>query len=132
MAKTSVDTTYTPQFQKVAYDIAQHVYHKNLMEKKNIILAGLFEYQQLNPNALNENKIRVINNKYYDKYTNGVWQNPYETRKTFALTPPILHNRSKDVYFKLPNELFLTNLGSQISTIQLDADNGQGYQNLPF
>jgi len=36
------------------------------------------------------------------------------------------------VYFKLPNELFLTNLGSQINTILLDADNGQGYQNLPF
>ena len=33
MAKTSTDTTHTPQYQKYAYDIAQHVYQKNLMEK---------------------------------------------------------------------------------------------------
>lgn len=79
MAKTSTDITHTPQYQKFAYDIAQHVYQKNLMEKNNILLSGLlFEYQHLDTLALGQNRIRVINNRYYDKYNNGVWQNPYK------------------------------------------------------
>lgn len=88
MAKTSTDTTHTPQYQKFAYDIAQHVYQKNLMEKNNIVLSGLlFEYQHLDTLALSQNRIRVINNRYYDKYTNRVWQNPYKTKRTMAVAP---------------------------------------------
>lgn len=133
MSKVVADTTHTPLFNKYAYNWARERFNATKDSTGTYILTGLlYEYQKFNENAVAQNKIWALNNKYYDKYINGVWQNPYETHKTFALTPPILRSRSKDVYFKLPNELFLTNLGSQINTIQLDADNGQGYQNLPF
>lgn len=133
MSKVVADTTHTPLFDRYAYNWARARFNATQDSSGVYILTGLlYEYQKLNQNALSQNKISVINNKYYDRYINGTWQNPYETHKTFALTPPILNSRSKDVIFKLPNELFLTNLGSQIANIQLDADNGQGYQNLPF
>ncbi len=81
---------------------------------------------------MSQNKITVSNNRYYDKYINGVWQNPYETKRTFALTTPIAYSRSRDIYFKLPQDLFLSNLDAQIASLQVDVDNGQGYKNLPF
>jgi hypothetical protein len=35
-------------------------------------------------------KVSIINNKLYDKYVNGVWQNPYETKQVFAISSPII------------------------------------------
>lgn len=131
MAKTTIDTTHTPQFQKVAYDLAQHVYQKNLMDKNNIVLTGLlYEYQQFNPNALSQNKITVSNNKYYDKYINGVWQNPYDTKYTTAVATSTNKSSSRTLKFILPSNLLLSNKTSQISSIEIDFDNGQGWQNL--
>ena len=133
MSKVVADTTHTPLFNRYAYNWARERHNATKDSSGVYILTGLlYEYHKLNENALAQNKITVSNNKYYDKYIGGVWQNPYEMNRTFALTPPIAKSRSKDVYFKLPNELFLSNLDNQIANIQLDADNGQGYQNLPF
>jgi len=133
MSKVVADTTHTPLFNRYAYNWARARHNATKDSSGVYVLTGLlYEYQRFNENALAQNKITVSNDKYYDKYIRGVWQNPYETKRTFALTPPITHSRSKDIYFKLPNELFLSNLNYQITNIQLDADNGQGYQNLPF
>jgi len=133
MSKVAADTTHTPLFERYAYNWARERYNATKDSSGVYILTGLlYEYQKLNENALAQNKITVSNNKYYDKYISGVWQNPYQTKRAFAVTPPVAHSRSKDVYFKLPNELFLSNLNNQIANIQLDADNGQGYQNMPY
>ncbi|MGC1472339.1 MAG: T9SS type A sorting domain-containing protein [Psychroserpens sp.] len=150
MAKVSADTIHTPLFDRYAYNWARERFNATKDSTGVYILTGLlYEYQKLDgdayrhilmpfgpsifdPNPQDQNRITVSNSKYYDKFVNGVWQNPYLTQKTFALTPPILHSRSKDIYFKLPNELFLSNLGNQITNIQIDAGNGQGYKNLPF
>ncbi len=131
MAKTSTDTTHTPQYQKFAYDIAQHIYQKNLMEKNNIVLSGLlFEYQHLDTLALSQNRIRVINNRYYDKYTNGVWQNPYKTKHTMAVATSTNQSSSKTLKFMLPSNLFLSNISGQIATIEMNFDNGQGWKSI--
>lgn len=133
MGKVVADTTHTPLFERYAYNWARDRFNATKDSTGVYILSGLlYQYQRLNENALANNKITVSNNKYYDRYSRGIWQNPYETLRTFALTPPTLHSRSKNVYFKLPSSLFLSNLDNQIVSIQLDADNGQGYQNLPF
>lgn len=136
MSKVVADTVHTPLFDRYAYNWAKARYNAT-KDVRNVqavyVLSGLlYEYQQFNENALALNKITVSSNKYYDKYINGVWQNPYETRRTFALTTPITQSRSKNVSFKLPSSLFLSNLDNQIASIQIDVDNGQGYQNLPF
>ncbi|WP_299129002.1 hypothetical protein [uncultured Winogradskyella sp.] len=133
MGKVVADTTHTPLFDKHAYNWARDRFNATKDSTGVYVLSGLlYNYQTLDEDALAQNRITVSNNKYYDKYVGGVWQNPYETKQTFALTPPILHSRSKNVYFKLPTELFLSNMDAQIASIQLNADNGQGYQNLPF
>jgi hypothetical protein len=136
MAKVVADTVHTPLFERYAYNWAKARYNatKDIRNDQAVyVLSGLlYEYQKLNENALTQNKITVNANKYYDKYIKGVWQNPYETRKTFALTTPIQQSRSKEVNFKLPTSLFLSNLDNQIATIQIDADNGQGFQKFPF
>ncbi|OYQ42803.1 T9SS type A sorting domain-containing protein [Flavobacterium aurantiibacter] len=77
-------------------------------------------------------RIIVDDNKYYDSFNNGVWQNPYKTLQTFALTTPIQQSRSKQVYFKLPTELFLSNLKNQIEKIEINANNGNGFIAIPF
>jgi len=56
-----------------------------------ITLAGLyFNYSQFINNA-SPNYITISNNQLYDKYVNGVWQNPYQNSKTFILSPSITH-----------------------------------------
>ncbi len=50
---------------------------KNSRKKKTIVLSGLFyRYSKFLEDA-HPNKITISNNKLYDKYVNGVWQNPY-------------------------------------------------------
>lgn len=59
-----------------------------------IVMSGMyFKYNRFADNAY-PSKLTYTNNKFSDKYVNGVWQNPYETRKTFALTAPIFHNKA--------------------------------------
>lgn len=133
MSKVVADTVHTPIFNRHAYNWSKERYKATKDSSSVYVLSGLlYEYQKFNTNALAQNKITVTSNKYYNKYINGVWQNPYETKKAFALTTPIQQSRSKKVYFKLPSSLFLSNLDSQIANIQVNPDNGLGYQNLPF
>jgi hypothetical protein len=112
MAKVVADTVHTPLFERYAYNWAKARYNatKDIRNDQAVyVLSGLlYDYQSFNENALAQNKITITNNKYYDKYNAGVWQNPYETRKTFALTTPIQQSRSKEVNFKLPTSLFLS------------------------
>ena len=133
MSKVVADTVHTPLFDRYAYNWSKARYKATKDSSSVYVLSGvLYEYQKFNENALVQNKITISNNKYFDKFIGGVWQNPYETKIAFALTTPLQQSRSKKVYFKLPSNLFLSNLDSQIATIQINADNGQGYKNLPF
>jgi hypothetical protein len=63
-------------------------------------------------------------------YINGVWQNPYLTDMAIAFTPHTLKSSSKTVQFKLPSNTWLSNIKNQISSIQLNANNGAGYQTI--
>lgn len=52
--------------------------------KASVVLNGLFfNYSKINFNALANNKIVVANDKYDDKYINGVWQNPYDSKQAY-------------------------------------------------
>lgn len=52
----------------------------NLRAKNTIVLSGLYyKYSQFKPKAY-PNYLTVKNNKLYDKYVKGIWQNPYQVK----------------------------------------------------
>ena len=97
--------------------------------KAAVVLNGLFfNYSKFNSNALNDNKIQIINDTYNDKYINGIWQNPYETKQTFAMTSPLVMLNKSTVDVILPATLWHTN--ANITDIAIDFGNNTGYKNL--
>jgi len=104
----------------------------NLRAENTIVLSGLYyKYSQFKANA-NPNYITVSNNKLYDKYVHGVWQNPYETKQVFAITSPITRFKGLTVNVKLPQSLWYTNQSTMVQSIAVDFGNGNGYVNMPF
>ncbi len=107
--------------------------NRNEQEQKTIVIGGLYyKYSNINSNALPQNKITVANNKYYDKFINGVWQNPYQTKETVAFTP-VIHSYNKS-YFNvvLPQSLMLSNQLGNITKIEFDANDGKGYRQITY
>lgn len=104
----------------------------NARNKNEIVLSGLyFKYARLSGEAYPD-KIIIKDEKLYDKYVKGVWQNPYEENKTFAITTPLLHYKNLTVKVKLPKSLFYSNVAAEVERIEIDMDDGQGYRSLPF
>ncbi len=102
----------------------------NLRTANKIVLSGLYyKYSVFKDNA-SPNYITISNNKLYDKYVNGVWQNPYEDKQVFAISSPILLYNYLTVDVELPTALWYTNQGANVQSIAIDFDNGQGYQTM--
>lgn len=105
----------------------------NNRETGVIALTGLyFKYAKFIDNATITNKLTYNNGKFYDKYVNGVRQNPYETKQTFAISPAIKNYRGFNLQVKIPANIFYSNYQDEIQSIQIDFDNGQGYITMPF
>jgi len=97
--------------------------------RASVVLSGLlFRYSKINPNALRQNKIRVTNDQYDDKYINGVWQNPYDSKLTFAISAPLVLLSKSKVDVSLPTTLWHSNTSS--SRIEINFGNNTGYKNL--
>ncbi len=95
--------------------------------KAAVVLNGLFfNYSKINANALTNNKIVVINDKYDDKYTNGVWQNPYDSKQAFAITSSVIMLNKSTVDVVLPATLWHTN--ASVTEIAIDFGNNTGYK----
>ena len=93
-----------------------------------IALSGLYyKYSRIRENAY-PNYITVSNNKLYDKYKKGIWQNPYETDVVFMMTAPILRYNYKNMNVILPNNLWYTNQDAQVQNIAVNFNDGNGYQ----
>jgi hypothetical protein len=102
-------------------------------EREVITLSGLlFKYNAIDPQARANGTIQTINEQLWDQYINGVWQNPYQELTTVAISPSTTRYNRTSCSVKLPSSLFLTNMGSQISNVQLNADDGRGYLPIPF
>jgi hypothetical protein len=100
-----------------------------LNNKASIVLNGLlFNYSKININALSNNKISVVNDKYDDKYINGIWQNPYDSKLSFAIVSPVFAISKSNVEVKLPTTLWHSN--AAITAIAIDFGNNTGYKNL--
>lgn len=99
-----------------------------------ITLGGLFyQYSSFLNNAVSSNLITVSNNQIYDKFVNGVWQNPYQINNVFALSAPLdLYNSNGTYAIQaiLPSSLWLTNSASSVSSLQADFADGLGFRTL--
>ncbi|MBL87758.1 MAG: hypothetical protein CMO82_14030 [Winogradskyella sp.] len=105
----------------------------NHRTERVITLGGLyFKYAKFKDNAKTSGKINVTNNKIYDVYTNGIWQNPYEEKSTFILAPSINSYKGLNFQVKLPQDIFLSNYPSQIQSIAVDFQDGQGYRTVNY
>jgi Secretion system C-terminal sorting domain len=102
-------------------------------QKEVITLSGLlFKYNAIDPNAQANGKMQTINGQLKDKYVSGVWQNPYQEFNTMAISPSTINYNLTYCSVVLPSNLFLTNRSSEISTIQFDAADGQGYRTIQY
>lgn len=98
-----------------------------------IVLAGLFyNYSQFRDDASQNNLITIQNDQVIDRYVNGVWQNPYQTEKVFAVSPSIEFYEGKNLQVVLPSNLWQTNASSEVSNISIDFNDGQGYRTVPI
>ena len=96
-----------------------------------ITLSGLYyNYSRLRDDAVNAGLITVSNDQLYDRYVNGVWQNPYQTETVFAMSPPLHAYSGKSFQVILPSNLWLTNNAPSISSIAVDFNDGAGYRTI--
>jgi len=103
-----------------------------LRQANKIVLSGLYyKYNEFKPDAPN-NTITITNGKLYDKYVNGVWQNPYNEKQVFAIASPIVKYNSLTMQVQLPSSLWYTNQSSSVQSIAIDFNDGLGYQPTTF
>lgn len=96
-----------------------------------ITLSGLFyNYSRLRDDAVNAGLITVSNDQLYDRYVNGVWQDPYQAETVFAMSPPLHAYSGKSFQVMLPSNLWLTNNASSVSSIAVDFNDGAGYRTI--
>lgn len=102
-------------------------------QKEVITLSGLlFKYNTIDPNAQQNGTLQTINGQLKDVYNNTVWQNPYEEKKTIAISPSVINYNLTYCSVLLPSNLFLSNMLSDVSSVEFDADDGNGYRALTF
>lgn len=131
MGRVVTSTQNFPKIETVALNWARHRQTYNQTEQNTLVITGLFyQYSRIKADALQTNKITVSNNRYYDKYINGVWQNPYETLSTVAFTPAINDYNKRRFAIVLPQNLMLSNASSQIQKIEINFNDGTGYKTL--
>lgn len=98
-----------------------------------ITLSGLlFNYAQFKTDAVTSGKLQVINYQFKDKYIGTTWQNPYDTKLTFAIAPSVRKYKGYTFSIKIPSNLWLTNVTQTVQNIQIDANDGLGYRTTTF
>lgn len=95
-------------------------------------LSGLyFKYNKFNDTAY-PSKLNYSNNQFSDKFVSSVWQNPYDEKQLFAMTPATTSFKGLDLKVKLPANLFLSNYPATIQNIQIDFSDGLGFRLVPY
>jgi hypothetical protein len=95
-----------------------------------IALSGLYyEYSRFRESAHPE-YITINDDKLFDKYVNGVWQNPYEQDQVFMMAAPITIYKYKNMKVILPEEIWFTNQEEEVQTIEINFNDGKGYQQM--
>jgi hypothetical protein len=103
-----------------------------LRAPNHIVLSGLYyKYAKFRDDAYPE-YINVEGEVIYDKYVNGVWQNPYQVQEVFAVSPPIVYFRGLSFSVEVPQSLWYTNQAGHVQSLAIDFGDGQGYREGAF
>lgn len=98
----------------------------NHRQAGQITLAGLyFNYSRFRDDAY-PNYITITNGQLYDKFVNGVWQNPYQSQPAFLLSPSVTEYKGKSFNLLLPSDIWFTNSASSVSSISVNISDGNG------
>lgn len=99
-----------------------------------IALSGLyFKYAQFSKDAYpSKIKVNVKDSTFSDKYSNGVWQNPYQESEVFAIAPPLYVYKGLKMKVKLPKSIFYSNDRQGVQKIEVDFSDGQGFRDFPY
>ena len=130
--KSLYNSLYTMRVGTVAYNmVSPNTVSNNFTTLQNntediLLVVQHYNYQQYKINAVNNGDVSINNRQIND--VSG--RNPYDTKTIFAVTPLKQELQGNTFNFKVPNNLIYTNLGLSINSIQIDFDNGQGYQNI--
>jgi hypothetical protein len=94
-----------------------------------IVLSGLFyNYSRFRDDAAQNNLIAIQNDQVVDRYVKGVWQDPYQSERVFAVAPSIEFYEGKNLQVILPVNLWQTNAAGEVSGLSIDLGDGQGYR----
>ncbi len=101
---------------------------KSTQENSSDVLIAVqhYNYQQYKTNAYTNGDVTISNDRIYDV----TGRNPYETKTLFASTTLKQHFKSNQVSFKLPSGLIYSNINPNLSQVQIDYGNSQGYQTI--
>lgn len=91
-----------------------------------LIAVQHYNYQQYKTNAHTNGDVIISNDRIYDV----TGRNPYDIKPLFAITPLKQQIQGNTFTFQLPTNLLYSNYNTSISQIQIDYDNGQGYQTI--
>ena len=110
-------------------DVFDRISDTSVANSGIILLAGLhFNYERFRDDALSSNLVYISDNKIYD--TPGRPSSPYELREAFAIVPMLSSLDGGSNSFMFKPELFYSNTGKTISSVQVDFADGGGYRNL--
>lgn len=71
-------------------------------------------------------------NKIVDVYNNGVWQNPYEIKRVFAMSPIAGAHNKLNFNVVFPPTLFLSNFSGEVSQMEVKFSDSQNFQTVTF
>ncbi|OBX26573.1 hypothetical protein A9996_04585 [Gelidibacter algens] len=110
LAPATVFSTLKPQTRSITVDV--------------LFAAQYYTYQQYKSNAVSNGDVTINN----DHISDVAGRNPYDTKTIFGVSPLISELQGDTFSFELPSALVYTNTNLPLSQIQVDFDDGYGYQ----
>jgi len=96
-----------------------------------VVLHSLYyQYSKFTDDAAAAGRVSVVNNQVIDNYVGGDWQNPYEVKTAFAVSPAGDQVEGKTQQFVLPSSLLVSNSLEQVASIQFNAGDGAGFRTI--
>lgn len=103
------------------YDILKKQYDLGSANTASLS-AMAYRYSFIKANALDDGLIRYENEKVYDNYRNGVWQNPYESKYVIGFCTHDSIFMGSSLTFKLGQDCWFSNLSCK--SMEICIDNG--------
>ena len=88
----------------------------------------LYDYHQFREDAVKTNLLDTLNGQLHD--VSGRAESPYEKKSILAMAPIQTEAPSLELSFQFPANLFHSNIAAELDYLEIDFDNGRGYQSV--